>query len=232
MLWSRACWLVVIASAGCSSSNAPTPQAKPAAAGSGSRALDAASAKPSFAIVHIVRTVVYDDHTAAGGKPPDIDAAGQHVALDFGKRPPGSLPIVRSYAIEIAVPSDRPRTWNLHLGEDYDLLIVTRGFTSDATGVKLDGRVKSNYQVMLGDNGWQGPNGFGFGAAAIGAPSAVQVMNDESRTAIYRELEEWTIEQVTPTPSPALLAQGIDEHASDQAERWDAWKPIRKTTLR
>jgi hypothetical protein len=190
-------------------------------------------AKPSFAILELTRTVVYDDHAAAGGKLPDIDLDAMRIVLDYGSRAPATRPVVRVYTVKVAVPSDRPRSWHLHLGDDYELLIATRGFTVDAKGIKIDGRVKSNYQLQLDDSKAPiGPNSFGFAAQAIGERSAVQVMNDEATGRIFREFEEAKIEAITGTPPPQLSAQGIDESADAQRRRWDEWTPLRKRSLR
>ena len=187
------------------------------------------------AVLRISRTLVYDDHADEGGNPPDIDPDAMRIVLDYGSRAPASQPVVRSYAVTVAVPSDHPRSWEVHLGDDYELLITTRGFAADAVdtkAIKIDGRVVSNYQIQFDeDRAPVGPNAWGFGAQAVGERVVVQVLNDEAPGRIFREFEEIVIEQLTDDP-PELAMVGIDESAEAQERRRQAWTPIRKRSLR
>jgi hypothetical protein len=219
---------VALTSAGCSppktSESAPVSRAETAP--------DPSRAKPMFAIVRITRTLVYDAHPRAGGKLPDIDPESRRVVLDYGQRTVDTRPVVRSYTTRIAVPNDRIRSWDIALGDDYRLLVATRGFAGDAKSVRLDGRVKSNYQVQLDESkGPVGPNSFGFAAQAVGERSAVQVLNDDAAGAIFREFDETEIESLTEAP-PDLPAAGRDESEDSQQRRWNEWTPIRKRGLR
>jgi hypothetical protein len=184
------------------------------------------------AVVRITRTLVYDDHVADGGKLPDIDPDTPRILLDYDRRAPVSQPVVRSYTVKIAVPGDHPHSWELCLGDDYELLVTTRGFTTEANGIRIDGQVVSNYQLQLDERKPpMGPNSFGFGLQAIGERVLVQVMNDEAPGRIFREFDETEIEQITPAPG-GLSTIGIDEGADAQQRRQDAWTPIRKRSLR
>lgn len=189
------------------------------------------SPKMSFAIVRITRTLVYDEHALDGGPLPEIDPDTLRVVLDYDMRGQDTRPLVRTYTIKVAVPSDRPRSWDANLGDDYRLLLITRGFTGDAKGIKIDGRVKSNYQLQLEDNKPpMGPNSFGFSVSAVGERSAIQVMNDEAPGRIFREFDETVIEAVTDRP-PDLPTVGIDETEDVQQRRWIEWGVIRKRGL-
>lgn len=194
--------------------------------------LDSDPSEKSAAVVRITRTLVYDDHPTDGGRLPDIDPDTLRIVLDYDQRAPASQPVVRTYTVKVAVPSDHPRSWDLHLGDDYDLLITTRGFTADASAIKIDGRVVSNYQLQL-DEGQAsiGPHSFGFGVQAVGERVLVQVMNDEAPGRIFREFDETEIEQITHAP-PDLATVGIDESADAQERRREAWTSIRKRSLR
>jgi hypothetical protein len=221
-------WLALLLSAACSAPVAPGGDPPPREAPPSERA----PSKASFAIVTLTRTLVYDDHAAAGGKLPDIDLDMMRVVLDYGARVPDTLPVVRTYTVTVAVPSDHPRSWHINLGEDYELLIATRGFTADAKGIKVDGRVKSNYQLQL-DEGKAaiGPNSFGFAVQAVGERGVVQVMHDEAPGRIFHEFDETVIEEITNTP-PDLPTVGIDESEDAQQHRWSEWTAIRKRGLR
>ena len=185
-----------------------------------------------FAIVSITRTLVYDDHPSEGGGLPDIDSDHERVVLDYARRAPETQPLVRIYAVKIAVPRDHPRSWDINPGDDYKLLIATQGFTEDAKGVNIDGRVKSNYQIQLDDNkAPMGPNSFGFAVQMVGERTAVQVLNDEAPGRIYREFDETEIENIT-SMLVNLPTTGVDESEDAQKRRWSEWTAIRKRGLR
>jgi len=140
--------------------------------------------------------------------------------------------VVRTYRVKIAVPSNRPHSWEVNPGDDYKLLITTRGFTRDARGVKIDGRIKCNYQVQLDDNkGPIGPNPYGFAAQVAGQPTVVQVLNSEAAGRIYREFDETEIEKVVSMPD-YVLTVGVDESEDAQERRWSDWTSILKRGLR
>ena len=194
--------------------------------------VDSGTSRAIFAIVKIKRTLVYDDHPFEVGKLPEIDLDTRRVVLDYGRRAPDTQPVVRTYTVKVAVPSDRPRSWEVNLGDDYKLLIATRGFNGDAKGIMIDGCVKSNYQLELAEGkAPMGPNSFGFVAQAVGERTAVQVMNDEAPGRIFREFDETEIEEITDTP-PDLPLVGIDESEGAQKRRWSEWTAIRKRGLR
>jgi hypothetical protein len=221
-------WQALPAVVSCSSPDVP----KAVLSSGGAFSVDTGSSRKTFAIVKITRTLVYDDHASHGGNRPDIDPETMRVVLDYARRAPGTEPVVRTYTVKIAVPSDRPRSWDINLGDDYNLLIATRGFTEDAKGVKIDGRVKSNYQLQLDEaKAAIGPNSFGFGVQAVGERTAVQVMNDEAPNRIFLEFDETETEEVTQIP-PDLPTQGIDESMDAQQRRWSEWKAVRKRGLR
>jgi hypothetical protein len=193
--------------------------------------INAEPSKVRFAIVKITRTLVDDHHAFDIGKLPEIDLNTRRVVLDYDKRVPGTEPIVQTYSVKVAVPSERPHSWDINLGDDYHLLIATRGFTEDAKGIKIDGRVKSNYQLELAKGKPPlGPNSIAFVAQKIGEHTAVQVMNDEVPGRIFREFEETEIEKVTNAP-PDLLPAGIDDSEEAQQQRWSEWRVIRKRGL-
>jgi hypothetical protein len=185
----------------------------------------------NFAILKIRRTLVYDDHPFAGGNLPDIDLDTMRVVLDYEKRTPETRPIVRIYTVEIAVPSEGTHSWDVLLGDDYRLLIATRGFHRDVNRIKIDGRVKSNYQLQLDGKAPIGPNSFGFAPQAVGERTVVQVMNDEAPDQIFREFDETEIESVTEI-RPDSLPIGIEDTIDAQQRRWSEWKIVRKRDLR
>ena len=93
---------------------------------------------------------------------PSIDLGSMRVVLDYGSRTRETEPVIRTYTVRVAVPREHPR-WHIPLGDDYEVLIATRGFRTDSKGVTIDGRVKSNYQVQLNDDRAPvGPNSVGF----------------------------------------------------------------------
>src|SRR5690242_18408128 len=100
----------------------------------------------SYAVLRITRTLLYDDHPSAGGRPPLIGADTRRVELDYASRAPNDHPVIRTYTATIAVPRARRCSWELSMGEDYRLLVVTEGFSRTTDGVSINGRVKSNYQ--------------------------------------------------------------------------------------
>ena len=219
---------LALAGAGCS----PPDLAKPIPPAPGVCSVDTGPSKASYAIVRITRTLVYDDHPSSGGNLPDIDLNTMRIILDYGKRTPDTQPVIRTYTVRVAVPNGHARSWDLHLGDDYNLLLVTRGFTGDAKSIKIDGRVKSDYQLQLAeDSAPIGPNEFAFPVQAVGERTAVQVLNDEGKDRIFREFDETVIEDLTDTP-PALPSAGIDESQGAQLRRWDEWPLIRKRGLR
>lgn len=221
-------WLAFLSGTTCFSHDLSNP----ASLSRGASSVDLDPPKMMFAIVKITRTLVYDEHLFDGGNLPDIDLDTMRVVLDYDKRTPDTQPVVRTYTIKVAVPGERPCSWDANLGDDYSLLLTTRGFTEDAKGIKIDGRVKSNYQIQLEeDRPPMGPNSFGFSVQAVGERSAVQVMSDEAPGRIFREFDETVIEAITNTP-PNLPTVGIDESGDAQQRRWSEWTAIRKRGLR
>ncbi len=220
-------WLAFPFGAACCFGDVPTPVFPSREASS----VQEDSPKMSFAIVKITRTLVYDEHPLDGGGLPEIDLDTLRVVLDYDMRGQDSRPLVRTYTIKVAVPSDRPCSWDVNLGDDYSLLLITRGFTGDTKSIKIDGRVKSNYQLQLEEGKPpMGPNSFGFSVQAVGERSAIQVMNDEAPGRIFREFDETVIEAVTDRP-PDLPTVGIDETEDVQQRRWSEWTVIRKRGL-
>jgi len=193
---------------------------------------DAEAPAVSYAVVRITRTLLYDDHPSAGGRPPDIGNDTRHVVLDYASRAPNERPDIRSYTSRIAVPSNRPSSWKLPLGDDYTLLVVTEGFSRNDDGVTIDGRVISNYQIQLDSSRAPiGPNAVRFWLVPVGESDAVQVLNDETPNRIFREYEEIEVESIVASPPESFMA-GIDESADAQKRRWAEWTPVRKSSLR
>jgi hypothetical protein len=212
----------------CFSLDGPTP-VRPSG---GAFSVHSGPSGETFAIVKITRTLVYDDHASQDGSRPDIDPETRRVVLDYARRSFGTEPLVRTYTVRVAVPSGRTYSWDVNLGDDYKLLIATRGFTGDTKGIKIDGRVKSNYQLQLDeDKAPIGPNSFGFAVQAVGEGVTVQVMNDEAPGRLFLEFDETEIEEITQKP-PELATQGIEESLDAQQNRWSEWATVRKRGLR
>jgi hypothetical protein len=223
-------WHCVALLLGCACSSSDREHADPVRRPTPSE--DAGPSKVTYAIVKVTRTLVDDEHPSAGGALPRIDVETMRVVLDYGGRSPQTQPVIRTYSVTIAVPSDRPRSWDVELGDDYDLLIATRGFVSDAGAVDIDGRAKSSYQVQLHEGKAPiGPNSVAFTPLAVGARAAIQVMNDEAEGRVFREFEEIELAELTAA-EPKLPEPGIDESAEAQKRRWDEWVSIRKAGLR
>ena len=190
------------------------------------------STAPGLAVLRITRTLIHDDHAGAGGTPPDIDNDTQRIVFDDGARAPAERAVVRRYAATIAVPAAHPRSWDLAMGDDYRLLVTTRGFIAHASGLRIDGQVVSNYQVQLADDRpGVGPNAFRFAPQAVGERVLVQVLADEAPGQVFREYDETVVEQQGGDP-PAGTVPGIDESAEAQQRRREAWTPLRKRSLR
>ena len=66
-----------------------------------------------YALVRLTRTLLDDDHPSAGGAPPDIRHDTSRVVFDYEYRAAAERPIIRTYTAKIAVPSDRPCSWEL-----------------------------------------------------------------------------------------------------------------------
>jgi len=186
----------------------------------------------SYAVVRITRTLLYDDHPSAGGRPLDIGANTKRVVLDYESRAPNERPVIDTYTARIAVPSNHPSSWQLPLGRDYALLVVTEGFHRNDDGVTIDGRVISNYQIQLGPSRAPvGPNALTFWLLPLGESDAVQVSNDETADRIFREYQEIEVESIVSSRPESVIA-GIDETADAQKRRWDMWLSVRKSSLR
>lgn len=195
-------------------------------------ARDSGSSQMRYAAVRITRILLYDDHPSAGGRPPDIGTETKRVVLDYERRAPSERPVIRTYTARIAVPSDHPTSWELPLGDDYTLLVVTEGFSRNDDGVTIDGRVKSNYQIQLDPSSMRtGPNANRFWLLPVGESDAVQVLSDEITGRIFREYMEIEVESIATSP-PESFTAGIVESADAQKRRWDAWTSVRKSSLR
>ncbi len=189
---------------------------------------------PSFALIRLTRTLLDDDHPWAGGAPPDIRHDTGRVVVDYDCRMVAERPVVRTYTAQIAVPNDRRCSWDLPLGDDYRLLVETKGFTADGDGLIVDGRVISNYQTHLGPrSAFVGPNALHLHSMRlpVGESSAVGVLDDEVTGRIFREYQEIEVEAIVVTP-PNSFARGTEESATAQERRWGDWSSIRKSGLR
>ncbi len=187
-----------------------------------------------YAVVRITRALLYDDHPSADGVPPDIWHDTKTVVFDYESRTADALPVIRTYTAQIAVPRDRPTSWELSLGDDYRLLVVTEKFVQSENGVTIDGRIKSNYQIQLDPSrALVGPNAFHlrFCLLPVGESAAVGVLDDECAGRIFREYQEIEVEAIVDSVAASLMA-GIEESVAAQQRRWDDWSSLRKSSLR
>jgi hypothetical protein len=207
------------------------PKAHPQPAGRAAR--DSAPAPASYAVVRLTRTLLYDDHPSAGGGPSEIRHDTTRVLMHYEGRVDEAQPTIHTYTVSIAVPSDRPSSWELALGDDYRLLVVTEQFSLSDQGVTIEGRVKSNYQTQLDpSSALIGPNTIHLGfLLRIGEASAASVLDDEVAGRIFREYQEIEVEAVVGSPPESSVA-GIEESAEAQQRRWNEWTSIRKSSLR
>jgi hypothetical protein len=188
----------------------------------------------TYAVVRLTRTLLYDDHPLAGGKPPVIGHDTRRVVPDYENRAPDERPILRTYTARIAVPSDRPTSWELALGDDYKLLVVTEKFSRNDDSVTIDGHIKSNYEIQLDQSSARiGPNVSHLRSwlLAVGETDAVEVLNDEIAGRIFREYLEIEVEAIASSLPESSVA-GIEESAEAQKRRWDEWTSVRKSSLR
>jgi hypothetical protein len=172
----------------------------------------------SYAITHLTRILLYDPDVG-GQRPKGEDSSAQQVT--------------RRYSATIAIPEDRPSTWELAPGEDYRLLVLTEGFTVDQNNVFIDGRIKSNYQVQLDPSGARiGPNAshLRHWRLQLGENDAVEVLSEEVPGRMFREFLAITVEAIVAAP-PASATVGITEDPADRDRRWGSWPSVLKSSL-
>lgn len=159
-----------------------------------------------------------------------------HMAHDYSDRPEGQRPEIRSGQAKLAIASDKLQSFILDMGDDYQILLQSYGYTvTDQGAVDWQVRWKSNYSMQLAGYPYGvGPNPIESMEPGdpyrLAIPYIHTMVVQRSKNIHFHEWTEVTLGALKDSGTEKVVA-GKDADKDALERQWSDWQPVRKTEL-